>query len=137
MPSYEYRCKECGKKFEIFMSYEEYGTRKISCPKCSGEKVVRKIGRIRVARSDDRHLEDFSDMDSLDGLEDDPVSLGRLMRKMSKEVGEEMPPEFDEVVGRLESGQSPEEIERDLPDMGADDGGSGDFGGFPSMDMDD
>jgi hypothetical protein len=35
-----------------------------------------------------------------------------------------MGPEFDEVVSRLESGQDPEEIERDLPDLGAElDGG--------------
>jgi uncharacterized protein (DUF433 family) len=30
--------------------------------------------------------------------------------------------EFDVVVDRLEKGQSPEEIERDLPDLGGDDG---------------
>jgi hypothetical protein len=40
------------------------------------------------------------------------------MRKMGKEMGEEMPPEFDEVVGRLEKGQSPEEIEKAVPDLG-------------------
>jgi hypothetical protein len=34
-----------------------------------------------------------------------------------------MGPEFDEVVNRLEKGQSPEDIERDLPDLGSDGGG--------------
>jgi hypothetical protein len=56
----------------------------------------------------------------LEGLEEDPRALGKMMRKMSQQVGEDLPPEFDEVVGRLEKGQSPEEIERDLPDLGAD-----------------
>jgi hypothetical protein len=37
---------------------------------------------------------------------------------MGKEMGEDLPPEFDEVVGRLESGQSPEEIEKEIPDLG-------------------
>ena len=64
------------------------------------------------------------DTDNLDGIEEDPKALGRLMRKMGSELGEEMGPEFDEVVSRLESGQDPEEIERDSPDLGADlDGG--------------
>jgi hypothetical protein len=47
---------------------------------------------------------------------------------MSAETGEEMPPEFDEVIDRLESGQSPEQIEEAMPDL-ADDlgGGMGDF----------
>ena len=49
------------------------------------------------------------------------------MRKMGKELGEELPPEFDEVVDRLEKGQSPEEIESALPELGGDDGGGGGF----------
>jgi hypothetical protein len=45
--------------------------------------------------------------------------MGRFMRKMGNELGEEMPPEFDEVVDRLEKGQSPDEIEKELPDLGS------------------
>jgi len=50
------------------------------------------------------------------------------MRQMSEESGEDMGEEFDEVVNRLESGQDPEKIERDLPDLLGDEvapGGSG------------
>jgi hypothetical protein len=39
---------------------------------------------------------------------------------MGGEMGEELPAEFDDVVDRLEAGQSPEEIESALPDLGAD-----------------
>ncbi len=46
---------------------------------------------------------------------------------MSSEVGEEMGPEFSEVVDRLEAGQSPDEIEKQLPDLGA--GAGDDLGG--------
>jgi len=49
-----------------------------------------------------------------------------MMRKMGKEMGEEMPPEFDEVVDRLESGQSPEDIEKSIPDLGGTDSAGGD-----------
>jgi Flp pilus assembly protein TadB len=48
------------------------------------------------------------------------------MRQMSSEMGEELGPEFDEVVDRLEAGQSPEEIESALPDLGSEAGGMGD-----------
>jgi len=137
MPNYEYRCLDCSTRFEIFMSYSEYGKRQVICPKCSNEKIVRKIGKIRFARSEDSRMDEFSDTDSFDGLEDDPVALGRMMRKMSKEVGEEMPPEFNEVVGRLEAGQSPEEIERDLPDLGSEPGGMGGLGGNSLDDYED
>jgi hypothetical protein len=33
-------------------------------------------------------------------------------------MGEDLPPEFNEVVDRLEKGQSPEEIESAIPDLG-------------------
>jgi hypothetical protein len=45
---------------------------------------------------------------------------------MSQETGEDMGPEFDEVVGRLEAGEDPEEIEKSMPDLGGDAGGGGD-----------
>lgn len=58
------------------------------------------------------------DFSGIEGLEDDPKAMGRMMRKMGKEMGEDLPPEFDDVVGRLEAGQSPEEIESAIPDLG-------------------
>ena len=77
---------------------------------------------VRVAKSDDSRMEalssDFSDPSALAGLENDPQAMARMMRKMGSEMGEEMPPEFGEVVDRLEKGQSPDEIEKELPDLG-------------------
>ena len=66
------------------------------------------------------------DFSGFEGLEDDPKSMGRMMRKMGREMGEEMPPEFDEVVGRLEAGQNPEEIEKEIPDLGNAESGDDD-----------
>jgi len=42
------------------------------------------------------------------------------MRKMSQETGEDMGPEFDEMVDRLEGGEDPEEIERSMGDLGGE-----------------
>ncbi len=63
--------------------------------------------------------------------EEDPKSLGRFMRKMSSELGEDLGEESDEVVGRLESGESPESIEESMPEL-ADGAG----GGLPGSDLD-
>lgn len=127
MPTYQYRCSDCNKRFEVFMTYQEYGTRRVQCTHCGSENVLRRIGRIRFARSEESRMEDLADPSSLEGLEDDPRALGRMMRKMSGEMGEELGPEFDEVVDRLEAGQSPEEIEKSIPDLG--DMGAGAGGG--------
>jgi putative FmdB family regulatory protein len=130
MPNYLYICKNCKKRFEIFMSYSEYGTRPVHCPHCQSDQVQRRIGRVRFARSEESRLETLADPSSLDGLEDDPKALGRMMRQMSHEMGEEMGPEFDEVVDRLEAGQSPDDIEKAIPDLGGDEGGAGGYGGY-------
>ena len=44
--------------------------------------------------------------------------------KVTRRVREELPSEFDAVVDRLESGQSPEEIGSAMPDLGS--GNTGD-----------
>ncbi len=125
MPNYSYRCLDCHKRFEVFLSYNEYGVKQVTCPHCASLNVQRRIGRVRIARSDASRLDNFDDPNAFDGLEDDPRAMGRMMRKMGKELGEEIGPEFNEVVDRLEAGQSPEDIEASLPDMG----GEGDLGG--------
>lgn len=129
MPNYPYRCLDCKRRFELFLTYAEYGQKTIRCPHCASEHVQRRITRVRVARSDDSRLDDFGDMAGLEGLEDDPRALGRVMRKMSREMGEELGPEFGEVVDRLEAGQSPEDIEQALPDLGSDGGDDFSAGG--------
>mgnify|MGYP000386240690 CR=1 FL=1 len=122
MPYYPYRCLDCKRRFEIFMTYAEYGVKPVSCPHCSSQNVQRRIIRVRFARSEESRLEDLSDAADLEGLEEDPRALGKMMRKMSQEMGEDLGPEFSEVVSRLEKGESPEEIEKDLPELTAPEG---------------
>jgi len=129
MPDYQYRCLDCKKRFDVFMTYSEYGTHNVQCKHCASENVERRIGRIRFARSEESRMESLADPGNLDGLDEDPRALGRMMRQMSGEMGEELGPEFDEVVNRLEAGQSPEEIEKAVPDLGEALGGAGDAGG--------
>ncbi len=118
MPYYPYRCINCSRRFEVFLTFSDYGVKPVKCPHCASENVQRRITRVRIARSEDSRLEDIGSEADLEGLENDPAALGRMMRKMSKEVGEDMGPEFGEVIDRLEAGQSPEQIEQSLPDLG-------------------
>jgi putative FmdB family regulatory protein len=132
MPAYEYRCKDCHRKFEVIMTFSEYGTKTVQCKYCHSSSVQRLISKVRFARSDESRMESLADPANLEGLEDDPQALGRMMRQMSGEVGEDMGPEFDEVVHRLESGQSPDQIEKELPelaDAAGPGGGDEGFGG--------
>ena len=123
MPSYDFVCLNCQQRFDVFMSYSEYGTKPVRCVHCGSENVRRRMTRVRIAKSEESRMEGMMDESALEGMENDPKALGQMMKKMGKEMGEDLPPEFDDVVDRLESGQSPEEIESAMPDLGADAGG--------------
>src|SRR5512142_2266084 len=123
MPTYDFICENCQQRFDVFMSYSEYGTKPVQCTHCGSEKVRRRMTKVRIAKSEESRMESMVDESALEGLEDDPKALGQMMKKMGKEMGEDLPPEFDDVVDRLEAGQSPEDIESALPDLGADAGG--------------
>ncbi|MFN2216790.1 MAG: hypothetical protein ACK2TS_07595, partial [Anaerolineales bacterium] len=109
------------------------GSKTPVCSHCQSKNVRRRLPRVRILKSEESRLEDLADPTALEGLEDDPKALGQMMRKMGKEMGEELPPEFDDVVDRLEAGQSPEEIEEALPDLGTGDDGMG--GGMGGLDL--
>ena len=61
MPNYDYRCLDCKRRFEIFLTYQEYGTTAVACRHCGSQNVQRRIGRIRVLRSEDSRLDDLAD----------------------------------------------------------------------------
>ena len=129
MPIYEYRCSDCKKKVSVFfrtLSAVDHNAAR--CPICGGKNLTRLVSRVRALRSEESRLGNLADESALAGLdENDPKSMGRWMRKMATEAGEEMPPEFDEVAGRLESGENPESIEKSMPEL-ADMAGGGDAG---------
>jgi len=122
MPTYDFICLDCSQRFDVFLTFSEYGKKKVVCSHCGSDRVRRRMTKVRIAKSGESRMESMADdVSGFEGLEDDPKALGRMMRKMGKEMGEELPPEFDDVVDRLESGQSPEEIESALPDLGGAD----------------
>jgi putative FmdB family regulatory protein len=129
LPIYEYRCNGCGRRVTLFWrSFSEVEEAPPRCSFCGGEDLTRLVSRVAVARSEESRLEDLADPSSLAGLdENDPKSMAHWMRKMSREMGEDLGPEFDEVVDRLESGQSPEDIEEAMPDLGGELGAGDEF----------
>ena len=121
MPTYDFICNNCQKRFDVFMSFSEYGKKVVHCSHCESDNVRRRMTKVRIAKTNESRMESMAnDFPGFDGIEDDPKALGRMMRKMGTETGEDLPDEFDEVVDRLEAGQSPEEIESVLPDLGLD-----------------
>jgi putative FmdB family regulatory protein len=39
MPTYEYRCISCKRKFTIILSVREHDSKRIKCPKCGSRRI--------------------------------------------------------------------------------------------------
>jgi putative FmdB family regulatory protein len=134
MPIYEYRCGNCGRKVAIWWrSQAQLERSHPTCSRCGSDQLKRIVSRTAFLRSEESRLDNLADSGLGDLDENDPKSMGRWMRRMSQEVGEDMGPEFDEMVGRLEAGESPEQIEQSMP--GLADEAAGMDGGLESGDL--
>ncbi len=123
MPTYDFICNDCKQRFGVFMTFDEYGKKTVTCAHCGSQDVRRRMTKVRIAKSEESRMDSMADeFSGIEGIENDPKAMGKMMRKMGKEMGEEVPPEFDEVVDRLEAGQSPEDIESSMPDLGGNAG---------------
>ncbi len=133
MPIYEYYCADCRKRVNVFFrTMSEASNEAARCPTCQGAHLRRLLSRVAVLKSEESRLENLADPSMMSGLEsEDPRALASFMRRMSGEMGEPMDAEMNEVIDRLEAGESPDSIDQAFPDMGGGmDGGMGDdFGG--------
>ena len=126
MPVYDYLCSACHNRVGVRQTYAEYGVKPVRCPLCGSRDLKRLINRVRVAKSEAQRMEAASDPSFLGDVdENDPKSVARAMKRMGQEMGEDLPPEFDEITHRLEAGESPESIEKSMPELGAAEGGAG------------
>jgi putative FmdB family regulatory protein len=115
MPIYEYRCLACQKRTSVFVRSLSSEVN-AACEHCGSKKLTRLISRVAVHRG----AGDAGDLSSMDDIdENDPRAVARWARQMRDEMGEDMGPEFDEMVGRMEAGEMPDDI---AGDGGFDDG---------------
>lgn len=114
---YEFRCNDTGKLFEVFFkSYADYQPDQVRSPFTGSANVTRIIRRVAIKKGGMFNTLMSGDESALADLENaDPMMLGRALREMSDEAGEDLGTEFHDIVDRLEAGQSPDEIEASLP----------------------
>lgn len=127
MPIYEYRCSRCGKKSSrIWMRVPSANDEKsLACPACGAVNLARLFSRFSSPKSEERRMESLMDDSSLGGLdENDPKSMARLMRKMSRETGEPIEGEDADMLDRMEAGEMPPDDEGGGPAAG---GGTGEL----------
>lgn len=110
MPIYEYRCNICGRTFTLLV--RNYTTPdSLVCKKCGQGDLTKLVSRFAVLRSEESRLESLADPSMFaDVDENDPRSIARWARKMSKDLGEDLGDDFDEIVQRMEAGEMPDDF---------------------------
>ena len=51
MPTYDFICQKCDKKFVLIMKIAEHEKKKVRCPKCNGTKVSQRITSFQTITS--------------------------------------------------------------------------------------
>ncbi len=51
MPTYEYKCKDCGKVFEAVYTVSQVDSARPKCPKCGKRKTQRLLSRFTAQTS--------------------------------------------------------------------------------------
>lgn len=118
MPIYEYRCLACTRRTSVFVRSVNAAVH-ANCEHCGSTKLTRLLSKFAVHKG----AVNFDDPSSLDGFDDsDPRTMARFARQMAEESGEDMGAEFEEMVGRMEAGENPEEFMEDDAFAGGEDG---------------
>jgi putative FmdB family regulatory protein len=100
VPVYEFACNNCNAPVSVFVRSINSDLT-ANCERCGSRDLRRLVSRFAVLKGSEGGLEDFSNFD-----ENDPRAMAAWARQMQQESGEEMGPEFDDMVGRLERGES-------------------------------
>ena len=131
MPIYEFYCPDCHVVFS-FLSKSIDTTTTPSCPRCEGKKLKREVSTFAVTgrageddMADDLPIDESKMEDAITSLaseaegmnEEDPRQAAKLMRKFSQMTGMEYGGGMDQALNRLEAGEDPDAVEKEMGDL--------------------
>lgn len=133
MPIYEYRCGTCHRRVSLFSRGFD-GPSVLKCPQCGGQELARLFSRFSLGKGETYlkkgiYEDILGDRQLVKGLEsNDPRSFAEWNRRMSHGANEQIAPEYEDTLGKLDAGQPIEQVmqETKAAMKQADAGGSGD-----------
>ena len=109
MPLYEYRCRQCKRKVMLYSP--TFSQVSPPCTQCGSDTLQRLFSTfsVRSKTHKDVYEDILSDSQLTRGmLADDPRALAEWNKRMSQ--GEEVAPEYEEMIERMEKGETPAEL---------------------------
>ncbi len=130
MPIYEFYCDDCNVIFNFLSSRIDTSTQP-DCPRCGKKGLNRQmstfatIGKAEGCDSDPMAGMDEAKMEEAFGTlmgeaegmnEEDPKQMATLMRKFTEKTGMNLGDGMEEAISRMENGEDPDLIEKELGD---------------------
>lgn len=115
MPIYEFRCGACRKRTSVFVRTIGAGVSP-SCEHCGSAEMSRLFSRVAVLRSEGDAGSGIDESSLGDIDENDPRSVARWVRKMSRQMGEPLDAAMEADLDRMEAGEMPDDGLTDEPE---------------------
>jgi len=131
VPIYEFYCQDCHTVFSFFSRRVDTEKRP-GCPRCARPDLERRMSLFAISKGRSRESgeEDLSGVDdermerAMESMaaelehvdENDPVVMGRMMRRLFDAAGMKMGPGMEEALRRMEAGEDPDQVEAELGD---------------------
>jgi putative FmdB family regulatory protein len=135
MPIYEFYCDTCNIIFNFFSS--RVNTEKVpDCPKCGKKEISKQISTFAtIGKAKEESDDMFAGLDEskmegafeslmrdAEGInEDDPKQMASLMRKFTSQTGINLGDSMEEAISRMEAGEDPEQVEKEMGDQLSED----------------
>jgi putative FmdB family regulatory protein len=130
MPIYEFFCQDCNTVFSFYSKKVDTVT-KPACPRCNRKELDRQVSMFstigkaseeddQLAGLDENKMEQALEslMRESEGMnENNPQQMASLMRKFSDRTGVNLGDNMQEAISRMEKGEDPEQIEREMGDL--------------------
>lgn len=131
MPIYEFFCSSCNVIFNFYSSRVNT-VKQPDCPRCGKKQLSRRISAFAtIGKAKEGSDDIFAGLDeakmerALGALmreaenvsEQDPRQMAALMRKFSSQTGLDLGGSMEEALSRMEAGEDPEQIEKEMGDL--------------------
>ena len=98
MPIYEFQCRDCGRKMSTLV-LSRARIDEVRCARCGSANLEKLFSRFATVKSEEARLNALADPSGMGDLdENDPKSVSRWMKKMGREMGDDLGEDFDAAV---------------------------------------
>ena len=108
MPVYEFRCRDCSRRFSVLAGLE-VAPEDRRCPHCGSVATDKLVSRFSRGRTEDDRVDELADRLELYGEPDSPAAKRAMAREMGKAIDEDASEEMEELIEADLAGELPDD----------------------------